>query len=185
LDIDDNVVSKLPAASDLQFKNTALVQNSGDPTHKVHVEALDANTEIFGQGVIIKTTGEPAGPTTGDIQFQVAAATPLVISNSTAIATFNTQAPQCAVVPAAPADLTNKAYVDTKLPANADITLTNNVGAPAASAASAGPYIQVPGFAGPPTGVPTVIPGAVPLYVDTTGGLAKIYAYVAGVWVAI
>jgi hypothetical protein len=185
LDIDDNVVSKVSGASDLQFQNTALVQNSGDASRKVHVEAVDANTEIFGQGVIIKTTGDPAGPTTGDIQFQVAAATPLVISNATGVATFNTLAPQCAVVPAAPADLTNKAYTDTKLPANADITLTNNLAAPAASAATNGPFIYVPSAAGPPTGTPTAIAGATPLYVDTKGGLAKIFAFVAGVWVAI
>jgi hypothetical protein len=185
LDIDDSVVTKVAGASDLQFQNTALVQNSGDPTRKVHVEAVDANTEIFGQGVIIKTTGEPAGATTGDIQFQVGAATPLVIANATGIATFNTLAPQCAVVPAAADDLTNKAYVDTKLPADTDISFGYNFAVPIATPDVNGPFLYVPAGNGPPTGAPTNIAGAAPLYLDTTGGGVKLYAYTGGVWNAI
>ncbi len=72
----------------------------------------------------------------------------------------------------------------TKLPNNSDISLNYNLGAPAATPASNGPYIQVAGTAGTPTGVPTVIPGCVPLYIDTTAG-GKLYAFFSGVWNAI
>jgi hypothetical protein len=93
--------------------------------------------------------------------------------------------PQCAVVPLVGPELTNKTYVDTKIPGNADFTMTNNLAAAAASAASNGPFINIPAAAGPPTGVPTVIAGSVPLYMDITGGAADLYAYVAGAWVAV
>jgi hypothetical protein len=105
------------------------------------------------------------------------------ISAATGIATF-AFAPQCAVAPVAAADLTNKSYVDTKLPANADISLTNNLACPIADASGNSPFIYVPASTDAPTGTPAVIAGCVPLFVQT-GGTAKLWAYFSGVWNAI
>lgn len=73
----------------------------------------------------------------------------------------------------------------TKLPNNTDISFNHNFAVPIADASGNSPFIYVPAATGPPTGTPAAITGCVPLYVDTTGGLAKLYAYVAGTWVAI
>jgi hypothetical protein len=84
-------------------------------------------------------------------------------------------------------DLTTKGYVDaglaTKLPNNADISLTNNLAAPAASAATNGPFLYIPSAAGPPTGTPTVVAGSVPLYYEE--GAAGLWVYTAGAWVKL
>jgi len=186
LDINDSVVTKLSGASDLQFQNTTLIQNSGNPLNTLTLEATDATTTLRGEGVVIETTGTPAGGS-GNVQIKTPAfaGATVDISVTTGITTFNNVAPQCGVAPAASTDLTNKSYVDTKLPNNADISLTHNLAAPAVSAATNGPFLYVPAAAGPPTGTPTAVAGAVPLYVDTTGGGAKLYAYVAGLWVLI
>jgi hypothetical protein len=171
VDFSDSIISKIPAGgtADLQIQNVASVSNSAAPM------------ALSGTAVNISSIG----PGNVNILTQALGVTPAVaVSNLTGVM-GTAVLPQCSAVPTLGPELTNKTYVDTKLPANADVTLTNNLAAPAASAASAGPYIQVPGFAGPPTGVPTVIPGAVPLYVDTTGGLAKLFAYVGATWVAI
>ena len=181
LDIDDSEVSKIPGSADLQFKNTALIQNSGNSLNKVHVEAIDANTEVFGRGIILRTTGDPAGATTGDIQMQIGTTPYVVLSQTTGITTFSNTAPQCAVAPAAGADLTNKTYVDTKLPANANIDLSFNLAASAASAATNGPFIYIPSGPTPPTGTPAAVAGATPLYFEAAGG-GKLYAYFGGLW---
>lgn len=182
LDIEDSEVSKISGAADLTFKNTALIQNSGNPLNKVRVEAVDANTEVVGRGVIVRTTGVPGGVgASGDIQLQVGTTPYVVMSQSTGITTFNTVCPQTAVAPATGNDLTNKTYVDTKLPANADIDLSNNLAASAASAATNGPFLYIPAALGPPTGTPTAIAGAVPLYMDISGGV-KLYTFAGGIW---
>lgn len=187
LDIDDSVVTKVAGASDLQFQNTTLVQNSGNPLNTLTVESVDANATVKGKGLILETTGAPGGGGNGDILIKTPAwaGATIDISAGTGVTTFLNVAPQCAVAPVAAADLTNKSYVDTKLPADATVLLAFDLAAQAASAASNGPYIYVPAAEGPPTGAPTAIAGAVPLYVDTTGGGAKLYAYVGLVWVAI
>jgi len=184
LDIDDSVVTKVAGASDLQFQNTTLVQNSGNPLNTLTVESVDANATVKGKGLILETTGAPGGGGNGDILMKIPLGTVVDISAATGVATF-TYTPQCAVAPVAAADLTNKSYVDTKLPADATVLLAFDLAAQTVSPASNGPYIYVPAAEGPPTGAPTAIAGAVPLYVDTTGGGAKLYAYVGLVWVAI
>lgn len=73
----------------------------------------------------------------------------------------------------------------TKLPNNADISLNYNLAAPAASAATNGPFLYVPSAAGPPTGTPTVIPGASPLFLETGPGIAKLWAYFGGSWTPV
>jgi hypothetical protein len=182
LDIEDSEVSKISGAADLSFKNTALIQNSGNSINKVHVEAIDANTEVFGRGIILRTTGVPGGMgASGDIQLQVGTSPQVVLSQTTGITTFNTVAPQCAVAPVAAADLTNKTYVDTKLPADANIDLSFNVAASAASAATNGPFIYIPSAVGPPTGTPATVAGATPIFLET-GGTAKLYAFFGGIW---
>ena len=182
LNIDDSEITKLGDASDLSFKNTKLIQNSGNPLNRLHLEAVDANTELYGRGVVIRSTGAPGGITyTGDIQFNMNGVTPLVFTWPSAVPTFNTNMPKCAVVPAAVDDLTNKAYVDTKLPADANIDLSFNLAAPAASAATNGPFIYVPSAVGPPTGTPAAVAGATPLFFET-GGSGKLWAYFGGLW---
>lgn len=182
LNIDDSEITKLGDAADLSFKNTKLIQNSGDATHKVRIETVDANTEVVGRGIIFRTTGNPAGIlTNGTIQFQIGTTPYIVLDNNTGITTFNTFAPQTAVAPVGGNDLTNKTYVDTKLPANANIDLSFNIAAPAASAATNGPFLYVPSATGAPTGTPTVVAGATPLYFET-GGSGKLWAYFGGLW---
>lgn len=194
LDIDDSVVTKVSGASDLQFQNTTLVQNSGNPLNTLTLEATDATTTLRGEGVVIETTGVPTGGS-GDIQIKTPAfaGATVAISEASGVTTFNNVAPQCGVVPAVAADLTNKSYVDgavtagvaTRLPNNADISFNFNFAVPIADASGNSPFIYVPAAVGVPTGTPAAIAGCVPLYVDTTGGLAKLYAYVSGAWVAI
>jgi hypothetical protein len=113
LDINDSVVSKVSGASDLQFQNTTLIQNSGNPLNTLTLEATDATTTLRGEGVIIETTGVPAGGS-GNIQIKTPAwaGATIDISAGTGITTFLNVAPQCPVAPAVPTDLTNKAYVD-------------------------------------------------------------------------
>jgi hypothetical protein len=187
LDIDDSVVTKVAGASDLQFQNTTLVQNTGSPLNTLTLEATDATTTLRGEGVVIETTGTPAGGN-GDILMKVPLGTVVDISAATGVATFGFT-PQCAVAPVAAADLTNKAYVDgavaTRLPNNADISFNFNFAVPIADASGNSPFIYVPAAAGVPTGAPAAIAGCVPLYVDITGGGAKLYVYVSGIWVAI
>jgi hypothetical protein len=188
LDIDDSVVTKVAGASDLQFQNTTLVQNSGNPLNTLTIESVDANATVKGKGLILETTGAPGGGGNGDILMKVPLGTVVDISAGTGVATF-AFAPQCAVAPVAAADLTNKAYVDgavaTRLPNNADISFNFNFAVPIADASGNSPFIYVPAAAAVPTGAPAAIAGCVPLFVDTTGGGAKLYAYVSGVWVAI
>lgn len=194
LDINDSVVTKLAGASDLQFQNTTLVQNSGNPLNTLTLEATDATTTLRGEGVVIETTGTPVGGS-GSVQVKTPAWVTAVIdiSAGNGVTSFNNVAPQCAIVPAAAADLTNKSYVDsavaagvaTRLPNNADISFNFNFAVPIADASGNSPFIYVPAAVGVPTGTPAAIAGCVPLYMDTTGGLAKLYAYVSGAWVAI
>jgi hypothetical protein len=169
VDFLDSVISKItaPGTADLQIQNVASVSNSAAPV------------ALSGTGVNITSIGP------GDVNILTQAGiTPLVsVSNLTGVMS-TTFLPQCAVVPTLGPELTNKTFVDTKIPGNADFTMTNNLAAPAASAASNGPFLYIPSFAGPPTGTPTVIPGATPLYMDISGG-ADLYAYVAGAWVAV
>lgn len=185
LDINDNVVSKVSGASDLQFQNTTLVQNSGNPLNTLTLEATDATTTLRGEGVVIETTGVPVGGS-GNIQVKTPAwaGATIDISAGTGITTFNNVAPRCAVVPAAPADLTNKAFVDaglaTKIAGNQNVSLLYNVACPIANSASLGPFIYVPSAAGAPTGVPDVVAGCVPLYYQS--GAAGLWVYEAGAW---
>ena len=44
-------------------------------------------------------------------------------------------------------------------------------------------FLHIPGGAGPPTGVPTLFTGKVPVYADTTN--SKLYIYSGGSWVAL
>lgn len=194
LDINDNVVSKVSGASDLQFQNTTLIQNSGNPLNTLTLEATDATTTLRGEGVVIETTGVPTGGS-GDIQFKTPAfaGATVAISEASGVTTFNNVAPQCAVVPSAPADLTNKSYVDgavaagiaTRLPNNADISLNYNLACPIADASGNSPFIYIPSAAAPPTGTPATIAGCVPLFIETSGGIGKIWAYFSGGWNAI
>jgi hypothetical protein len=188
LDIDDSVVTKVAGASDLQFQNTTLVQNSGNPLNTLTLESVDANSTLRAKGIILETTGAPGGGGNGDILMKIPLGTVVDISAATGVATF-AFAPQCAVAPVAAADLTNKSYVDgavaTRLPNNADISFIFNFAVPIADASGNSPFIYLPAAAAPPTGTPAAIAGCVPLFVDTTGGGAKLYAYVSGIWVAI
>lgn len=191
LDIDDSVVTKVAGASDLQFQNTTLVQNSGNPLNTLTVESVDANATVKGKGLILETTGVPGGVgANGDILIKTPAwaGATIDISAGTGVTTFLNVAPQCAVAPAAAADLTNKSYVDgavaTCLPNNADISFNFNFAVPIADASGNSPFIYVPAAADPPTGTPAAIAGCVPLFVQT-GGTAKLWAYFSGVWNAI
>lgn len=170
LNIDDSVVTKVAGASDLQFQNVASVSNSA------------AAVAVSGTAVNITSIG----PNDVNILTQALGVTPaVVVSNLTGVMSTNFL-PQCSAVPTLGPELTNKTYVDgglgTKLPNNADISLTNNLAAPAASAATNGPFLFIPSFAGPPTGVPTVVAGCTPLFYEIGAGL---WAYDTGAWVKL
>jgi hypothetical protein len=172
-DFSESTVGKLGSASDLQIQNVASVSNSAAP---VALSGTAVNITSIGSGNV-------------NILTQALGTTPaLSVSNLTGVV-GTALLPQCAVVPTLGPELTNKTYVDTglgtKLPNNADISLAFNVAAPITDASDNSPFIYVPAAAGTPTGTPTVIAGCVPLYVDITGGGAKVFAYVGGVWVAI
>lgn len=181
MDINDNIVTKVSGAADLQYQNTALIQNSGTAANTLTIESVDAEAAVRAKGLTLETTGVVSS---GDIQVKTPAGIAINVAASTGLTSFNLEVPQCTLAPTSAADLANKSYVDTKLPGDADISLTHNLVAAAASGASASPFIYVPGTAGPPTGTPTVIAGAVPLYVDTTG-FGKLYGYFNGAWLQL
>jgi hypothetical protein len=189
LDILDSVVSKVAGAADLQFQNVVKVSNAGDVTRTLTVEASNAPLTL--QGVQTNLTSL----SNGDVIIAAQGTGRTVFGNGTTanVAAIDASAnflfakpPRAAGTPTISIDLTTKGYVDaglaTKLPNNADISLTNNLAAPAASAATNGPFLYVPSAAGPPTGTPTVVAGATPLYYQDGAGL---WAYTAGAWVKL
>ena len=189
LDFLDSVVSKVAGAADLQFQNVVKVSNAGDVTRTLTVEASNAPLTL--QGVQTNLTSL----SNGDVVIAAQGTGRTLFGNGTTanVAAINASGdflfakpPQAAGTPTVSIDLTTKGYVDaglaTKLPNNADISLTNNLAAPAASAATNGPFLYVPSAAGPPTGTPTVVAGATPLYYQDGAGL---WAYTAGAWVKL
>lgn len=191
LDILDSVVSKVAGADDLEFENVKKISNAGDVTRALLIEASDAPLTL--QGVQTNLTSLSNGNVviapqgTGTTRIGTGSTADVVVIDATGLATFSV-APQTAAVPAVGNALTNKTYVDTglstRLPNNANISLNFNIAAPAASAATNGPFLYVPSAAGPPTGTPVDISGCVPLYVET-GGTAKLWTYFSGVWTPI
>jgi hypothetical protein len=126
VDFSESIISKITASgtADLQIQNVASVSNSAAPV------------ALSGTAVNITSIG----PNNVNILTQALGPTPAVtVSNLTGVMSTNFL-PQCAVVPTLGPELTNKTYVDTKIPGNADFTMTNNLAAPAASAASNGPH---------------------------------------------
>lgn len=168
VDFLDSVISKIPAAgtADLQIQNVASVSNSAAPV------------ALSGTAVNITSVG----PGNVNILTQALGATPVVtVSNLTGVM-GTAFLPQCPVVPTLGPELTNKTYVDTKLPANADISLNFNLAAPIVDASGNGPFIYIPSAVGAPTGTPTVIAGCAPLYNQIGAGL---WIYEAGAWVKL
>lgn len=187
LDINDSIVSKVAGASDLQINNVKSLTNAGDATNTLTVEATNAPLTVRGAQTNITSVSNgnvviaPQG--TGQTIIGTGTVASAITVDATGVATFSSS-PICAAVPASNSQLINKAYADTKLPSGIDITLTHSIAAPAATAATAGPFLYVPSAAGPPTGTPPLVAGAVPLYVET-GGSGKLWAYWGGVWSAI
>jgi hypothetical protein len=190
VDFSESVISKVSAGgtADLQIQNVLKLSNAGGGTNTLTVEATNAPLTLQGTQTNVTSLSNgnvviaPQG--TGLTIFGTGTA-PSVASISAAGVFQFANVPKSLAAPAVGIDITNKTYVDTKIPGNADFTMTNNLAAPAASAASNGPFLYIPSFAGPPTGTPTAIAGATPLYMDISGGIADLYAYVAGVWVAV
>lgn len=190
LDILDSVVSKVAGAADLQFQNVSKVSNAGDATRTLTIEASAASLTLQGTQTNLTSLSN------GDVVIAAQGTGRTLFGNGTTpnVAAIDASAnflfakpPRAAGTPTVSIDLTTKGYVDaglaTKLPNNADISLTNNLAAPAASAATNGPFLYIPSAAGPPTGTPTVVPGCVPLYFES--GSAGLWVYDAGAWAKI
>ena len=190
LDILDSVVSKVAGASDLQFQNVSKLSNSGDGTNALTVECTNAPLTLQGTQTNLTSLSN------GDVVIAAQGTGRTLFGNGTTanVAAIDASAnflfakpPRAAGTPTVSIDLTTKGYVDaglgTKLPNNADISLTNNLAAPAASAATNGPFLYIPSAAGPPTGTPTVVAGCVPLYYES--GSAGLWVYDAGAWAKI
>ena len=199
----DTEVEKFSFKDNEMYRNGSVdlimsdIQKISNGSTSLVIESVGQLLSATGDGVLIKTNGGVGAGS--DVRIANIGGDCITVDAGTGLTTFTNATsapPQCAYVAAVGNDLTNKSYVDTKittdisaasvnyLPSTTDISLNHDFGSPAASAASAGPYIQVAGTTGTPTGVPTVIPGCVPVYVDTTGG-GKLYAFFSGVWNAI
>lgn len=187
LDIVDNVVSKVDGAADLQFENVKKISNAGDATNTLTLEATNASLTLQGTQTNVTSLANgnvviaPQG--TGTTRIGTGTTADVLVVDSTGTATFAV-APQCAAAPVAAAALVNKTYADTKLPANSDVEVAHNFAAAAVDNTTSGPFLYVPSAPYAPTGTPTEIAGAVPLFVQT-GGTAKLWAYFAGTWVPI
>jgi len=188
LDFLDSVVSKVAGAADLQFQNVVKVSNAGDVTRTLTVEATDAPLTL--QGVQTNVTSLSNGNVviapqgTGTTRFGTGTTADVAIIDASGTMLFG-PAPKCASAPVMGTDLCRKSYVDTKIAGDQNVSLLYNLAMPIANTASPGPFFYVPSAAGPPTGTPTVVPGCSPIYLDTTGGGVKLYAYTGGVWNAI
>lgn len=189
VDFSESIISKVSAGgtADLQIQNVLKISNAGTGTNTLTVEATNAFLTLQGTQTNLTSLSNgnviiaPQG--TGTTRIGTGTVADVVVVDATGKTTFSV-VPATAAPPVAGPDLTNKTYTDTKIPGNADFTMTNNLAAPAASAASNGPFLYIPAAAGLPTGTPTVVAGSVPLYMDISGG-AALYAYVAGAWVAV
>lgn len=187
LDIIDSVVSKVDGAADLQFENVKKISNAGDGTNTLTLEATNAALTLQGTQTNVTSLANgnvviaPQG--TGTTRIGTGTTADVLVVDATGLATF-TVPPQCAAVPVTPAALVNKTYADTKLPANADVEVAHNFAATAVDSTTTGPFLYVPSAPTAPTGTPTEIAGAVPLFVQT-GGTAKLWAYFAGTWVPV
>lgn len=188
LDFLDSVVSKVDGAADLEFENVYKISNAGDATRTLNIEATDAFLTMAGTQTNITSMSNgnvviaPQG--TGTTRFGTGTTADVAVIDASGTMLFG-PAPKCASAPVMGTDLCRKSYVDTKIAGDQNVSLLYNLAMPIANTASPGPFFYLPAAAGPPTGVPAVVAGCVPLYVDTTGGGAKIYAYVSGNWVAI
>jgi hypothetical protein len=187
LDILDSVVSKVDGAADLQFQNVVKVSNAGDVTRTLTVEASDAPLTLQGTQTNLTSLSNgnvviaPQG--TGTTRIGTGVAADVVVVDAAGKATFSV-VPQCAAPPVAGPDLVNLTYADTKLPADAVATLQFDLIAEAVDETTTGPFLYVPSATNAPTGTPTLVAGAVPLFVQT-GGTAKLWAYFNGAWNAI
>lgn len=130
LDINDNVVSKVSGASDLQFNNVSQINN----TNSIRVNSAlvlqltgnSVNIEANNTGNIRFTTDYAVG-LAGNIIFNSGVvANALVINGLTGVAAFSVS-PTCAVVPTTGAQLTNKSYVDSQFvsPTITNLVVTN------------------------------------------------------------
>lgn len=187
LDIIDSVVSKVAGAADLEFENVVKISNAGDVTRTLTVEASDAPLTL--QGVQTNLTSLSNGNVviapqgTGTTRIGTGTTADVVVIDATGKATFSV-VPATAAPPVAGPDLVNKTYADTKIAGDQNVSLLYSLATTAANTATSGPFFYVPSAAGPPTGLPVIIPGSVPLYVESGAGV-KLWAYVAGSWTPI
>lgn len=187
LDILDSVVSKVDGAADLEFENVKKISNAGDITRELLIEASDAPLTL--QGTQTNLTSRSNGNViigaqgTGTTRIGTGTAVDVVVVDAAGKTTFSV-VPQCAAPPVAGPDLVNLTYADTKLPADAVATLQFDLIAEAIDETTTGPFLYVPSATNAPTGIPALVAGAVPLFVQT-GGSAKLWAYFNGAWNAI
>lgn len=190
VDFLDSVISKIPApgTADLQIQNVLKISNAGGGTNTLTVEATNAFLTLQGTQTNLTSLSNgniiiaPQG--TGTTRFGTGTASDAVVIDATGTMLF-ALAPKSASAPVMGTDLCRRSYVDTKIAGDQNVSLLYNLAMPIANSASNGPFFYIPASAGIPTGIPTVVAGSVPLYMDISGGTANLYAYVAGAWVAI
>jgi hypothetical protein len=190
VDFLDSVISKIPApgTADLQIQNVLKISNAGGGTNTLTVEATNAFLTLQGTQTNLTSLSNgnviiaPQG--TGTTRVGTGTAADVVVVDATGKTTFSV-VPATAAPPVAGPDLVNKTYADTKIAGDQNVSLLYSLATTAVNTATSGPFFYVPAAAGPPTGLPVVIPGSVPLYMDITGGAADLYAYVSGAWVPV
>jgi hypothetical protein len=190
VDFSESIISKVSAGgtADLQIQNVLKISNAGGGTNTLTVEATNAFLTLQGTQTNLTSLSNgnviiaPQG--TGTTRVGTGTASDVVVVDATGKTTFSV-VPATAAPPVAGPDLVNRTYADTKIAGDQNVSLLYSLATTAVNTATSGPFFYVPAAAGPPTGLPVVIPGSVPLYMDITGGAADLYAYVAGAWVAV
>jgi hypothetical protein len=174
-------------SEDLIMEDVKKISNSGDGSNTLTIEASDALLTLRGTQTNVTSLSSgnvviaPQG--TGTTRIGTGTAADVVVVDATGKTTFSV-VPATAAPPVAGPDLVNKTYADTKIAGDTNVSLLYSLATTAANTATSGPFFYVPSAAGPPTGLPVVIPGSVPLYVESGAGV-KLWAYISGVWTPI
>lgn len=179
-------------SADLIMEDVKKISNSGNGSNTLTIEASDAPLTLQGTQTNLTSLSNgdiviaPQG--SGQTRVGTGSLVDVIVVDPIGKTTFSV-VPATAAPPVLGGDLTNRTYVDAglggKIANDQNVSLLYNLAMPIANSASFGPFFYIPASVGPPTGVPTAVVGCVPLYVDTTGGGADLYAYVAGAWVAV
>ena len=171
--------------ADLIMSDVKKISNSGNGSNTLTIEASDAPLTL--QGTQTNVTSLASGNVIiapqglGTTRIGTGSAADVVVVDVLGKTTFSV-VPGCAAPPVAGPDLVNRTYADTKIAGNQNVSLLYNLAMPIANTASNGPFFYVSSSGGPPTGVPTVVVGATPLYYEIGAGL---WAYDTGAWVKL